>query len=443
MQLNNAEDIFKKIKVETKKTDEELLEEINKIKDKYQGLLSDVGANIMLAKQYNVDLDIKSTSSIYKISEISSSQDGVSLYARVKSIPPFKTYNAKDGSLGKIQNVFLQDDTGEIKLNLFNEKVDLIDSLNLEKNSLVLIKDAYVTTYNDNKELALRYGGSIILPENAPDIKPIENIFIKVSEIDLTDKLIETIGRIIAIYPIREFEDKNQKKRFVLNFEISDGIKSIKCTAWDQLAHTFEKDYKRGDIVKLTDVNVREGLYDFEININWNSTIFKNPKNNLNIPSLEQLIDAFSQSYENSTISSLEDSKNYEIEATIVSVNRNKLRYFKCPDCKEKIQLINESFICEKCNKEVDNPEVNLFASIDVDDGTGILKVVFFKEVVEKIFNIKKEDFIKEFSEEEKENIFSKLEDDLLGKRIKIKGRAKLNGFSSEIELLANSIDFV
>ena len=193
MQLNNAEEILKRIKSETNKSDDEINQDITKIKEKYQGLLSDVGANIMLAKQYGIDLDVKSTSSVCKISELSSSQDGVSLYARVKSIPPVMTYKAKDGTDGKIQNIFLQDDTGEIKLGLFNEKTDLISSLNLEKNTLIFIKDAYVNTYKDQKSLALRYGGSITLPENAPDIKPINTNFVKVSEIDVTEDLIETI----------------------------------------------------------------------------------------------------------------------------------------------------------------------------------------------------------------------------------------------------------
>ena len=67
MQLNNAEEIYNKIKADTGKSDSEVQELISKIKEKYQGLLSDVGANIMVAKQLNVDLNMESTNSILKI----------------------------------------------------------------------------------------------------------------------------------------------------------------------------------------------------------------------------------------------------------------------------------------------------------------------------------------------------------------------------------------
>ena len=101
MQLNDPKEIYRKIKESTGKSDEELQEMLESIKEKYQGLLSEVGANIMLSKKLNVNLDLKSTSSVISISELSnlSSQDNVSIYARIKLIPPVRTYKTKDSPL--------------------------------------------------------------------------------------------------------------------------------------------------------------------------------------------------------------------------------------------------------------------------------------------------------------------------------------------------------
>lgn len=443
MELNNANEIYLKVKQDTGKSDSELSEAINKIKEKYQGLLSDVGANIMLAKQLGVNLDVKkSTSSIVKIKDLDNIQEASSLYARVKFISPPRYYTQKDGSKGKITSLFIFDETGEIKLNLWNEHSDFIDSLKLFKNSKILVKDAYLTTYNDKKELSLRQGGSILKdPSDFPLIVPKEENLIDVSNISSTEKLIDVIGRITVIYNKNTFKNKEDKDRSVLNFEVSDGIKSLKFVAWDPWPDYILENFTKGDLIHLADLKVKEGLYDLEVNLNWFSSVLKAPKTTKKIPSLSEIL-ILTKSLEEGKVESLEDGRNYSLEGLIVSVNRNNLRFFKCKECAEKVQIINGDFICEKCSKVVD-VTVNLFGSIDIDDGTGILKVVFFSDLAEKLFKLNKEELKKDLTDEDKLTIFDRLENSLLTKRIKISGRAKLNSFSSRIEFLADSFELV
>lgn len=443
MELNNAKDIFEKVKKETSKSEEELLTILEKIKEKYQGLLSEVGASIMLAKQLGINLDIKhSTSSIVKIKDLDNIQDAASIYARVKFISPPRYYTQKDGSKGKITSLYIFDETGEIKLNLWNEHSDFINNLNLFKNSKILIKDAYITTYNDKKELSLRQGATLLKePKDFPLIPPKEENLVDVSNISATEKLIDVIGRITAIYNKNTFKNKEDKDRSVLNFEVSDGIKSLKFVAWDPWPDYILENFTKGDLIHLADLKVKEGLYDLEVSLNWFSTVLKNPQTSKKIPSLTEIL-TLSKSLEEGRVESLEDGRNYSLEGLIVSINRNNIRFFKCKECGEKVQLINGDFICEKCSKVVD-VNTNLFGSIDIDDGTGILKVVFFSDLAEKVYKLNKEDLKKDLTEEYKLTIFDRLENELLGKRVKISGRAKLSSFSSRIEFLADSLEVV
>ncbi len=439
MEINNSLEIFQRIKEETGKKEEELLETLEKIKEKYQGLLSEVGANIMLAKQLGVNLDIKkSTSSIVKIKDLENISDTASLYVRIKNIPLERNYTQKDGTKGKVQGIFVFDETGEIKLNLWNEQTDLIKDL--DKNSKLLIKDAYVTTYNERKELSLRQGGSVLKdPEDFPLIPPRKENLVDISNISQTEDLIDVIGRITVIYNKNIFKDKEDKEKSVLNFEVSDGIKSLKMVAWEPFPDYILENFSKGDLIKASDVRVKEGLYDLELNLNWFSTIKKNPKTSKKIPTLSDIL-ALTKSLEDGKVESLEDGRNYSLEGLIVSINRNNLRFFKCKECNEKVQIINNDFICENCSKVVD-VTVNLFGSIDIDDGTGILKVVFFSDIAEKLFSLNKEELKKELTDEEKLTIFDRLEDKYLGKKVKLSGRAKLNNFSSRIEFLADSLE--
>lgn len=439
MQLN-SEQIYNIIKKQTGLSDSELQEKLEQIKGKYEGLLSDVGANILLSKQLEVNLDLKQRTSVFtKISEITSAIDSVSFFARVKSIPPLRTYKSKDGSEGKVQAIFLEDETGFIKLNLWQDKTEIIKELKLEKNDLIEVKDAGVSQYNEKLELSLRQGGQINKdPENIT-IKKLKQEDIKISEITTPPKNpVDTIARIISIFPLKTFT-KEERERFAINLDISDGKKTIRVAAFDDFAKELSNNYSRGDLIRLSDVIIKDGLYDLELYINWNSTITKNPKTNIKIPSLQELT---TQEVIEEKIINLEENKNYKITGTVVAINKGNLRSFKCPDCKEKVFLINTEFICEACNKQVD-PITNIFSSINIDDGTGAIKVSMFNDLLEKIYEIKREDLKKDLTPEEKDEIYYKVENKLFGKQVVVTGRAKTNDFSNQLEFNANTLDLL
>lgn len=439
MQLT-SEQIYNIIKKQTGKSDEELQTKLEEIKNKYEGLLSDVGANILLSKQYNIDLDLKQkASAITKISEISASIDSVSLYARVKSIPPVKIYKSKDGTEGKIQAIFLEDETGIIKLNLWQDKAEIVKDLNLEKNDLLFVKDAGINQYNEKIELSLRQGGQIIKDPDGIDVSKIKETQIKISEINSPPTTpVDTIVRIINIYPIKTFT-KEDKERQVINFEVSDGSKSIRCVAFDAFAKELSTNFSKGDLVRLSDVTIRERNFDsdLELYINWNSTITKNPKTKIKIPSISELT---TPDLKEEKIINLENNNNYKISGTVVTINKGTLRSFKCPDCKEKVFLINNEFICEACNKPVD-PTMNTFSSINIDDGSGTIKVSLFNLILEDAFEVKKEELKKDLTPEEKDAIYYKAEKKLFGKHVVVTGKAKMNDFSNQLEFMASTLE--
>ncbi|MFH0906262.1 MAG: hypothetical protein V1824_02910 [archaeon] len=438
MQLNTKEEIYAKIKAESNYSDKELDKLLIDIKAKYHGLLSEVGANIMLAKELNINLDMKNSSAVLKISSLAPSLNTISMYARIKSIPPVKIFKGKDGKEGKVQVIYLYDDSGTTKLNLWRDQVDLIKQLNLEKNNLVLIKDAGVSEYNGKMELSLRAGGQIIInPKDSPDIAKSGELIV-LSQIDkgYEGKSIDTIGRIINIYPLKEFESATSEKRSVLNFEISDGLKTLRCVAWQPWSEEMANNFTKGDLVRLGDVIVKDGLYDIEVHMNWASSIKKNPTDiNISIPDLKDLIYS---NYKEIKIEDLTDNTSCKLEGVIVSINKSNLRFFKCPKCKEKVHAMENEFICENCN-EVVTPLINLFSSLDIDDSTGIIRLSFFNDLVEKLYNINKNDLV-DFDEAKKEDLFNELEDKMLGKKVTVYGRAKLNSFSSKIEVLSDNI---
>jgi len=434
-----AEEIYVIIKEKSGLSDQQIEEEREKIKQKYQGLLSEVGANIMVAKKLNVPLETKTTTTKQvTIKEINSSLDSVSLYARIKFCPLVKKYKAKDGSDGKIQAVYVFDNTGTIKLNLWNEQADIVKNNDFKKNDLIYIKDAFVNEYNNKTELSLRQGGEIIKePQNPPTISKLKDNFILLSNIDkASEEPKSTLGRIINIFPKKTFESKDNKQRSVLNFNLSDGLKTIKVVAWSPYAEEFESNYEVGDVVFIYDALIKDGLYDLELHLNWTSTIIKNPKTDVKIPELSQIKE---NDYQDIEIQNIKENNSYKIKGVVVAVNRNALVFYKCPECNTKVHALGEDFICENCNKAVE-PKTNVFGSIEIDDSTGILKITMFGNTAEKFYNINKDDYKKGISDEDKDELFSYLEDQLLGKKVVACGRAKRNDFSGNVEMMADTV---
>lgn len=432
-----SEQILNIVKTQTNKSDEEINEILETIKNKYEGLLSDVGAAILLSKQLNVDVELKQKiSEITKVSEITTDIDSISLYARVKSIPLPRTYKAKDGTEGKVQSVFLEDETGYIKLNLWQDKADIVKELNLEKNDLVFVKDAGVSQYNERTELSLRFGGQIIKDPKDVKIPKIKENLVKISEISSSfDSPVDIIGRITNIFPLKTFT-KEEKERFAINFELHDGKKAIRCAAFDDYAKHISSNLLRGDLVRLNDVTIREGLYDLELYVNWSSSITKDPKTTQAFPNVSEI---HSEDIQEEKISNLEDGKTYKVSGTVVGINKGNLVSYKCPTCKTKVFVINEEFICEACNAPV-NPDITLFSSITVDDSTGTLKISFFNQLLEKIYDLKKEE-LKLITPEKKDEIFYNVEKKFFEKKITASGRVKMNSFSNQLEMIADNIE--
>jgi len=84
---------------------------------------------------------------------------------------------------------------------------------------------------------------------------------------------------------------------------------------------------------------------------------------------------------------------------------------------------------------------MNIFSSVNIDDGEGVIKVSLFNQLLESAYGIKKEDLKKDLTQEEKDNIFSKAEGKILGKQAIVTGKAKQNDFSNQLEFMASTFE--
>jgi replication factor A1 len=86
----------------------------------------------------------------------------VNLEAKVLEIPLPSTVQTRYGNSAKVTNAWLEDETGKVKLCLWNEQVELFSV-----GDTVQIKNASVSTFKGERQLRLGKNGTAVVLQNA------------------------------------------------------------------------------------------------------------------------------------------------------------------------------------------------------------------------------------------------------------------------------------
>lgn len=247
------------------------------IKDGYSGLEATMRPRSVFEKAVDADPNDYPTytEEITPIKDVEADTK-VNIIARITRIPPVRSYN-KNGKDGKVASLELQDASGTISYTLWNNNVDLIESLDLHDGDTVKILQAQVRERNDEKSLS-HWDGRIIKGDF--DVPEFVHKFSKIGDLDDGDSDISILGVVTKIQDIRKFIRKSDQSEGQLrNFNITDDTGSIRVTLWGDSA---DIDINKRDIVKLIGGNVVYDEYTEEghsINTNFSTQISVNPTN--------------------------------------------------------------------------------------------------------------------------------------------------------------------
>jgi replication factor A1 len=85
----------------------------------------------------------------------------INIEAKVLEIPSPSTVQTRYGNSARVTNAMIEDETGQIKLCLWNEQVDLVTVGNM-----VQIKNASVSTFKGERQLRLGKNGTVSVLQN-------------------------------------------------------------------------------------------------------------------------------------------------------------------------------------------------------------------------------------------------------------------------------------
>ena len=140
------------------------LDEVNSLIDKkieeMGGNISRTGAAMIVAREKKIDLGLSSKipAKELKISAIEPHMGNVSFFAKIVAKYPVNIFKNEKRE-GKVQNILLGDETGKIRMSLWNEETKRADALN--EGDVILVENPWIVTDNrGSPEIRLGKGGS-------------------------------------------------------------------------------------------------------------------------------------------------------------------------------------------------------------------------------------------------------------------------------------------
>ncbi len=188
-----------------------------------------------------------------KLSEIKPGMNGLNIVGKVLDVGKMRTFARKDGTTGKVTSVTLGDDTGKIRLTLWDAKAEA-PGFNVEDT--VEITNAYAreNTFSNQTELHMGSGGGIakssVAVEYAETLTPIADIGI--------NSAYSVAGHVSGIDEIREFERPDGTKSKVSNIYISDETGRIKVALWGEHAELVNE-LDIGSEIRIIDAYAKSG----------------------------------------------------------------------------------------------------------------------------------------------------------------------------------------
>lgn len=415
-------DLVGKISSESGKNSIEIKSMIDEKLGKFSGLLTEEGAALMVARELNIELGFgERTAQPIKVNQLSDGMKNVDVRVNALHVFPPKNFE-KNGKKGQLCNLLVGDDSGEIRLTLWHDDVKKIEEKEISRNSVLLLKNCYVSAFNGKAQLSLGYNGSIVLEKKAD-----ESNLVKISSLSEDLNNVDLIAKILRIYEINTFKKESGEGK-VLNFELADETGKIRATAWNDLAEIVKKTQPES-VIKIEGAYTKKGLKALELHLGWKARIMEQPKSKL----------LLSEKIAKKKISELELGETIELEAKVLELLPGKLFYKTCPKCGKKAQHGIEGLLCENCGG-IPEAELTPVVSARITDDESEIIATFFGSQAEQFLEIGSEKLEEKSENQSIEEILTELGKKLENKKITIIGRLKENKYTGEKEIIARNI---
>lgn len=268
--MTDIESIYKKLSHVISK--EDFLQRVQEKVESMGGLCDEPMAAMLVANELGFS-DVGRDS--VKIENITAESGQINFVAKVVSVFDTKEFTRNDGTIGRVGNIIVGDETGKIRITLWDNMADLIKAGKIRAGQTLQIS-GYAKQGYSGVEINVGNNGVLAESEEEIDVAPsnqkIKDIKDGMGDLNLT-------GKVLEISEVRTFQRKDGNSGKVGNLLLGDSTGTVRVTLWDDRTE-FLNQVEYGDIVELVNAYARENAFTqkVELQVGNRSIIRKSEK---------------------------------------------------------------------------------------------------------------------------------------------------------------------
>ncbi len=207
-----------------------------------------------------VDLDERE-----RIEDLSVGQEGVEISGQVLDVDEVRTFDRDDGSEGRVANIVVGDETGRIRVTLWDDRTEAVESF--DPGDRVDIRGGSIREREGAIECHVGDRGGVTESDEDVEFVPDPTPIASVEEGDVVD----LAGVVRSTDPVREFDRDDGSTGQVRNVRLQDASGDMRVAIWGEAA---DREFAPGGARWFGDVEIRDGWQDdLEASVSWRSAI--------------------------------------------------------------------------------------------------------------------------------------------------------------------------
>lgn len=367
---------------------------------------------------------------IDSIGQLAPSSPSVNVVCRVSNYMPRLEFKRSDGSSGSRSSFTGEDESGSIRVILW----DPLSEMELKDGDVVKLENAY-TREGMGGQLELQAGSRsrIMKSDTLLKLKPLpkrQDGTVKIGDIKADMRGFTLEARVMHVYPPREYS-----KGIMASLIAGDASGTIRVVLWDEKAKVASE-LKEGDSVRVRNAYSKANLsQEPEVHAGKYSDVTVD--SSIKVPSSGDINEMRT---EEKRIADLDQTDRFvKISGRIVAVEDRPPVYYTCSECGKKVQNLGGEWMCEECGVNEGAP--NMLASVIVEDDSGNIRAIAFKDKAEKLFGTDLEEAMNLIGETQDEAApVAQAREKMVGRKVTLLGKVSYNEYSDQLEFMVSEI---
>jgi replication factor A1 len=197
-----------------------------------------------------------------KVADITDENKTVNFIARIVSASEVKEFTRSDGIIGRVGNLIVGDETGKIRVTLWDNIADLLKTGEIKVGQTVQISGSVKYGYSGveihvgNNDVLTKSEGHVEVTERVQQIRDIKD---GMGDLNLT-------GKVLEISDVRTFQRKDGTAGKVGNLLLGDSTGAIRVVLWDEKADILTG-VECGDAIDVINGYARENTFSHKVEL--------------------------------------------------------------------------------------------------------------------------------------------------------------------------------